>query len=206
MKMLEKIINQLPANTEDEYSVNIAMLLNGLLEHEIDIPNDLYEECTKKRLIGSAIAYLKNLGDVVNSEEGITYDWGGRISNDFYYLVASTPKVAYVAMQVNVGTEVRCYDSERTTNNSYTDACLLKFQDRQDFFELLEELATENATFSVTVDGRSYLVTPQIQSEVLIVKDIESGEEIPGIYASDDEEFAVAVRSAEVRRLLEPRE
>lgn len=196
MKILEKIIQEIPDYEECRYSVNIKLLLNKFLNYEVDIPDILYEERDKKGLFGSAIKYLESFETKEILEEGNSYNWCGSISHDIQYMMSNVSDVFYIAMQVNIGSEVRCQDYISKQNNSYTDAFLLKLEDVQDFWDLVDETITESATFDIKIDGKFYIVTPQIDSEFLQVRCLDEDEyiDVPNIYASDDEELIEQIR------------
>jgi hypothetical protein len=194
MKILQKIVDELSADDEYKYYVNIKMLLRSFLDYEVDIPNSIYENCGEKGMMGSAIHYLENLEGFEFLEENNSYNWSGRISHDFSYMMANTNDSFYVAIQIQKGSEVRCHSYDTTANNSYTDSFLLKFNSYQDFHELIDETVIENATFAIKIDGKTYLITPQIQREFLLVKYKEEDVEIDGICAVNDEELIEQIR------------
>lgn len=107
MKLLKKIIAEI--NSDDNpYSINIGLLLEDLLDYEIDIPDDIYEKRHQKGLIGSAIHYLDDMPDMETIECDNSYNWNGRISHDFFYMMATASGGFYIAVQINLG-----YDDPR---------------------------------------------------------------------------------------------
>lgn len=120
MKILDKIIPQLPFNNQNKYSIDINLLLKAFLNYEVDIPNNIYLEHQNKGSIGSAIAYLNNLENIKFLEQNNTYNFGGQINHDFNYLIASYNDFFYIAIQVNNGYEVRC--------NSYSSIKIMFIQ------------------------------------------------------------------------------
>lgn len=210
MKILQKIMDGLSKREISKYSVDINLLLRRFLDYEVEIPGEFYESREKKGLIGSAMYYLKSLDniefakvygftkiEILESESSEdSYTWAGRISHDFHYMIANTSDSFYVAMQINKGGDPRCRNYESRNNNSYTDVFLLKFKDIQDFHDLTDEEITENATFGIEVDGKTYLVTPQLQNEYLWVRYVENDEyvDIPDICAYNDEELITQIK------------
>jgi hypothetical protein len=214
MRILQKIIGELPTRENNKYYIDINLLLRRFLDYEVDIPDDLYMGREKKGLIGSAICYLESM-------EGIKFlevsgfiskelfadgypcsNYTGRVSHDFFLMNAITNDSPYVAIQINDIGDPRCYSYERRKN--YTDAFLLKFEDHQDFYELVDEVITEEATFSIEVDDKTYLVTPQLKSEILWVRYKEGDEyvDVPDICASSDEEFIEEIRKHNKSKVL----
>lgn len=171
MKNLSSTIEKFKHKKISKYFINTGLLLECFMKYEIDfdIDENMFE-------------YLNSKNNIQFLEVGNTFNLNGRLSDNFYYMIACDEDLFYVSIKICQTNEPRC-------NSEYIKPILLAFDSYEEFYELLDEFTIENFTFEIQIDDRKYLITPQFQREDLLVRDSNSDEEIDGIYATNDEEL-----------------
>lgn len=174
-----------------KYYVPTDYICDILEEYEVGIPKNIYEEILGgdkgyNTYFGMNYAnYLK--GNCVEDFKGDnSYNHDYMVQNDFEWETFKMNNGKYlVVLSFHIKGDIR---------GNYTNEIVLEFDYATQFYEVLNEIAGEyNLYFNLKVDDRIYRIAPTI-SEVLNVYDLETDEDINGIYGCSDEEVIENIR------------
>lgn len=198
MKMIEKIIKDIPMldiekedseyHDECKYLIDTKILLAELQDFEVDIPNEYIENY--KNVFGNGV--LQYMADITktNIEDFIgdnTYNYNTRILHDFTYRYVDLKHSFYIAISVHRQGDVRV---------NYTDFCLLKFDNYEEYWETLDEISMENFSDCVEYNNKHYYYDILLNSEYLRVWCEEDKEDYE-VYAYSDESFIDEIKRIE---------
>ena len=171
---------------ELKFYVPTDILLGALADYEMELPKEIVKDFEKQEKNSNAFyfgweTYFENNKSYKKVQCGNSYNWDGKVQNDFEYDIfkdLETEKYI-VLLRVHLGGDIR---------TNYTDTMFFEFDSDYDFFELLNDIGNENnLSFDITVNDREFVVTPLVLSDRLDIYDTTSGENIDTIYASDTE-------------------
>ena len=198
MKMIEKIIKDIPMldiekedseyHDECKYLVDTKILLKELQDFEVDIPNEYIENY--ENVYGNGV--LQYMADItkINIEDfkaDNTYNHGTRVLHDFTYRYVDLKDSFYIAISVHRQGDIR---------GNYTDFCLLKFNNYEEYCETLDQICIENFNGCVEYDNKHYFYDILLYSEYLRVW-CEEDQRDYEIYAYDDESFINEIKRIE---------
>ena len=196
--MIEKIIKDIPMldiekedseyHDECKYLIDTKTLLKELQDFEVDIPNEYIENY--ENVYGNGV--LQYMADItkINIEDfkaDNTYNHGTRVLHDFTYRYVDLKDSFYIAISVHRQGDIR---------GNYTDFCLLKFNNLEEYCETLDQICIENFNGCVEYDNKHYFYDILLYSEYLRVW-CEEDQRDYEIYAYDDESFINEIKRIE---------
>ena len=198
MKMIEKIIKDIPMldiekedseyHDECKYLIDTKILLKELQDFEVDIPNEYIENY--ENVYGNGV--LQYMADITktNIEDfkgDNTYNHGTRVLHDFTYRYVDLKDSFYIAISVHRQGDIR---------GNYTDFCLLKFNNYEEYCETLDQICIENFSGCVEYDNKHYFYDILLYSEYLRVW-CEEDQRDYEIYAYNNESFINEIKRIE---------
>lgn len=176
---------------DDEYyfCLDTKKFLADLEGYEVEIPKKLVDEASYDDWSNGIDEYLETfLGiDPDDSESDNTYNWGSRLTHDLNLNFYDTDSGFYVAIEIHKSGDVR---------GNYTTRFLLRFDDREDWYEACYE-AQANNTNTIELDGKHYRIEPDFWSEHCNIWCEEDNNGWDEVYCGNKEELQNLIASEE---------
>ena len=127
---------------ELKFYVPTDILLGALADYEMELPKEIVKDFEKQEKNSNAFyfgweTYFENNKSYKKVQCGNSYNWDGKVQNDFEYDIfkdLETEKYI-VLLRVHLGGDIR---------TNYTDTMFFEFDSDYDFFELLNDIGNEN--------------------------------------------------------------
>lgn len=177
MKYIDSVIADIPKvgietynnDNEIDYVIDTRKLLEYLKPYEVEIPKE-YK------------GVQEYLGSIENKEYisgNNTYNYNGSIMHDLNVETWKINGYYYKVIMVHRGGDIR---------TNYTDYFMLRFDDEDDFYYVVDEICREDLTVEKEYNGKYYSIELDIFGEYKRVYSWKD-DEIFDIYAYDDTSF-----------------
>lgn len=153
-------------DNELNFLIDTRELLTYLDYMEVEIPESVYENAAYDDWSNGVDTYLEDYKgiDPDSGESNNTYNWCAPVIHDIEYTTYDTEDSYLIKASVHKDGDVR---------GNYTTEFLLEFDSKEDFYEEIYEICSQELNHIVELGNKSYNIQPNIFSEYVNIYDMD---------------------------------
>lgn len=194
ISLLDIALSELPKigveewGTDDEllFTADTKIIFENLKRYEHEIPKYYYDNAGYNDWSNGIDDYLQDIIgiDPEDGESDNTYNWSAPLTHNveftLYEVSDANRNLCLFKGSIHIAGDVR---------GNYTTEFLLEFDSKDDCFETIFDVCSENCGREVELDGKTYVVSPHFFNETVDIWCNETQESYDDVYCSCKDEL-----------------